>query len=122
MAYTSLPRVNIQLLPGNVVDSFEDRKNVIFGQIGPGGAAITELLYSNVHTAKKADILALFGVGELYHRIDAWRSAIKVDKGGIVPRLDVVPVEPNVTGTFAAGSIAFSGTATSAGSSRRAQA
>ena len=112
---TSNPRVNIQLLPAALVDAFEDRRDLIVGQIQGSGTATSGALVTDVHLKTDAEILGLFGAGELYGRIWSWRSAVNVANGGVIPKLDVIGVAKSGTGVAAAASVAFTGTATSAG-------
>lgn len=111
---TSNPRVNIQLLPAPLVDAFEDRRCIIFGQTGPGGTAVSEALNLDLHVATDAQIQALFGTGDLYWRIVAWRNGAQVSDGGILPTLDVVAIDP-AAGTAAEATVQFTGAASADG-------
>lgn len=111
---TSNPRVNIQLLPAALVDAFADRSNVIFGQTGTGGTAISEALNSDMHLATDAALQTLFGTSDLYRKILAWRSGAQVSDGGVLPTLDVVAIAA-VDGTAASSTVTFTGNATAAG-------
>ena len=113
---TSNPKVNIQLLPAAVVDAFEDRRDLIVGQTQGSGTAVSGALNTDVHLLTDAEIRALVGTGELYWRIVSWREAVNVAGGGIIPKLDVISLDEGSTPTDATSSIAFSGTATAAGS------
>lgn len=107
---TSNPIVNVQLLPAAIVDAFEDRRDIIFGQTGPTGNATSGALVQNVEALTDAQISALFGDDELYYRIRSWlRGNDKYSP------LDVIAVDPNGSGVAATSEIAFTGTATAAG-------
>lgn len=112
---TSNPRVNIQLLPAAIVDAFEDRRDIIFGQTGPGGSAVSEALNQNLHVATDAELQALFGTGDTYQRILAWRSGAQVTDGGILPVLDAVAIDESGTGVEAESTVQFAGAATTDG-------
>ena len=112
---TSNPRVNIQLLAAALVDAFEDRRDVIFGQTGPGGTAVDEALNLDLHVATDAQLQTLFGTGDTYQRILAWRSGAQVSDGGILPVLDVVAIDESGTGVAAASTVQFTGSATADG-------
>lgn len=112
---TSNPRVNIQLLPAALVDAFDDRRNIIFGQIGAGGGAISEALNADLHVATDAQIQALFGTGDLYWKIRAWRNGAQVSDGGILPTLDVIGISPAGGATAASSDIVIGGPATADG-------
>lgn len=113
---TSNPRVNIQLLPAALVDAFEDRRCIIFGQTGPGGAAVSEALNLNLHIATDAQLQALFGTSDLYWKILAWRNGAQVSDGGILPALDVVSIDAGGGATAAESTITFTDPATADGS------
>jgi len=112
---TSNPRVNIQLLPAALVDAFEDRRCIIFGQTGPGGAAVSEALNIDMHLATDAVLQTLFGTADLYQKILAWRSGAQVSDGGILPTLDVIAIDESGTGVAADSTVQFTGTATADG-------
>lgn len=112
---TSNPRVNIQLLPAAVVDAFDDRRDIIFGQTGPGGAAVSEALNVDLHVATDAQLQALFGTADTYQRILNWRSGAQVSDGGIIPVLDVIAIDESGTGAEAEGTVQFTGNATADG-------
>ena len=112
---TSNPRVNIQLLPAALVDAFEDRRDLIVGQRGPNGTAVSGALVTDVHLKTDAEIRGLFGAGELYWRIWSWRSAVNVANGGVIPKLDVISAAKSGTGAEATAEIAFTGPATADG-------
>jgi len=112
---TSNPRVNIQLLPAPLVDAFEDRRNLIVGQTGTSGTAVSGALNIDVHLLSDAAIRGLFGAGELYWRIKSWLAAVNVEQGGVVPKLDVISVTKDGSAVAAAGAVAFTGPATADG-------
>lgn len=112
---TSNPRVNIQLLAAAQVDAFADRRNLIVGQKGVGGTATTKVLVQNVHLLTDTAIATQFGTGEMYFRILEWKAGAQVSDGGIIPVLDVIPVD-EVSGTAASCTLTFTGTATADGS------
>ena len=106
---TSNPKVNIQLLPAAVVDAFEDRRDIIFGQIGDTGAAVDGALNVDVHTLTTAEIKTLFGDDTfLTNQILAW---LNVNEG--FSPLDVIGKDP--IGTVGTGLLTVVGTATSDG-------
>ena len=109
---TSNPRVNVQLLPAALVDAFEDRRDIIFGQTGPGGTAVSEALNTDIHVSTDAQLQTLFGTGDTYQRILAWRSGAQVSDGGILPVLDVIGVAESGSGVAATQTTQFTGTAT----------
>ena len=113
---TSTPRVNVQLLSASLVDAFRDRRDLIVGQNAAAGTAADKTLVLDVHLLTTAQIKVEFGDDELFHRIRAWRRAIQVDDGGILPALDVIPIDANGGGTAATATIVMSGTATADGS------
>jgi phage tail sheath gpL-like len=110
---TSNPNVTIQLLADAVVDAFEDRRDIIFGQLGVTGTptAVSDALNTNVEAMTTAEIKALVGDdGYLLYTILAWKAA-----NGSKSPLDVVAVTAGA-GNAATGSITFAGTnPTSAG-------
>ena len=112
---TSNPKVNIQLLPAPIVDAFEDRRDLIVGQTGTGGTAVSGDLNIDMHLKTLAELRGLFGEDKLYWDIVSWREAVNVDNGGIIPKLDVIGVDADGGGTAATASHAFSGTATADG-------
>jgi len=108
---TSNPQVNIQLLPAAIVDAFEDRRDIIFGQIGDSGAAVDGALNVDVHTLTTAEIKTLFGDDTfLTNQILAW---INVNEA--FSPLDVIGMDPSGTGATGTGVLTIVGTATSAG-------
>ncbi len=111
----SQPIVNIQLLAAQTVDTFKDRRNLIVGQTGVGGTASDKVLVQDVHLLTDDQLITQFGNDHLYGSIVQWRSAVDVTGGGIIPKLDVIPVAPNGSGVAATSEIDFSGTATEDG-------
>jgi len=108
---TSRPEVNIQLLPAAVVDAFEDRRDIIFGQIGDSGAAVDGALNVDVHTLTTAAIKVLFGDDTfLTNQILAWKNTNESYSA-----LDVIGKDPSGTGTTGTGKVTFTGNATSDG-------
>lgn len=112
---TSNPRVNIQLLPAALVDAFEDRRCIIFGQTGPGGSAVSEALNTDLHVATDAQLQALFGTGDMYQKIISWRNGAQVSDGGILPTLDAISIAPAGGATASTATITVTGTATADG-------
>lgn len=107
----SNPKINIQLLPAALVDAFEDRRDIVFGQIGSSGAAVDGELNTNVHTLTTAEIKTLFGDDTfLTNQILAWLSSNESHSP-----LDVVGKDPAGGATAATGVITFTGPATSDG-------
>lgn len=111
----SQPLVTIQLLAAQIVDTFKDRRNLIIGQTGLGGTAVDKALITDVHLMTDAQLITIFGNDYLYGEIVAWRTAVNVVGGGIIPVLDVISVSPNGGGTAATSIFTFTGTATAAG-------
>ncbi len=101
----SQPRIGIRLLPAALVDAFADRRDLIVGFTAVGGTATSEVLQQNVQNLTNAQLISLFGTGELYYRIQYWRSG----NGGYSP-LDVLPISPT-TPAFATASFQFTGAA-----------
>lgn len=99
----SQPNIGIQLLPAAVVDAFDDRRDLVIGAVASGGAAVDGALNQNVHLLTNTELQALFGTGELYFRIQYFRSA----NGGYSP-LDVIAITPT-TGTQATATFVVSG-------------
>lgn len=112
---TSNPRVNIQLLPAALVDAFDERRDIIFGQTGTGGSAVSEALNTDMHVATDAELQTLFGTGDLYWKIKAWREGAQVSDGGILPPLDVIGIDAAGGATAASATIVVSGPATADG-------
>lgn len=109
---TSNPRINIQLLPAALVAAFADRRDLIVGQTGSGGAAVDGVLNQEVQSLNTAEIKALFGANsELTYRILAWLGP----NGGYSP-LDVIAKDPSGTAVASTATITFAGAATSDGS------
>jgi phage tail sheath gpL-like len=109
---TSNPNVTIQLLADAVVDAFEDRRDIIFGQIGTTGTptAVSDALNANVEAMTTAEIKTLFGIdSNMTNTVLDWKTA-----NGSKSPLDVVGVTAGA-GNAATGTITFVGTATSAG-------
>lgn len=108
---TSNPKVNIQLLPAALVDAFDDRRDIIFGQIGATGTAVDGALNVDVHTLTTAEIKTLFGSDTfLTNQILAWLSSNEA-----YSPLDVIGKDPAGGGVAATGVITFGGTATTDG-------
>lgn len=108
---TSNPKVNIQLLPAALVDAFEDRRDIIFGQIGASGTAVDGELNVDVHTLTTAEIKMLFGADTfLTNQILAWLSSNESKSP-----LDVIGKDPAGGATAATGIVTFTGAATSDG-------
>ncbi len=115
MSVVSQPLVNIQLLQAQVVDAFRDRRNAIVSQNGATGTATDKELVQDVHLMSDTDMRTNFGVGFLYQQIIAWRETVNVSGGGVVPVLDVIPVDPSGTGVAATATLQFTGSATADG-------
>lgn len=111
----SNPRINIQLLPAAIIQSFDDRRDIIFGQIEGAGTAVSDALNFNMHLATEDELKTLFGTGDLFHRILQWRSGVSITGGGIVPILDVIGVDEAGGATDAENTITFAGPATADG-------
>jgi len=108
---TSNPKVNIQLLPAALVDAFEDRRDIVFGQIGASGTAVDGALNVDVHTLTTAEIKTLFGDDTfLTNQILAWLASNESKSP-----LDVIGKDPAGGATAATGVITFTGAATSDG-------
>lgn len=112
---TSNPKVNIQLLQGPVVQAFEDRKDLMVVQ-NSGGSATSGALNTDVHLLTRAQVRALVGEDEAYHRINSWFRGVNKDNSVVIPKLDVIALDPNGSGVAATAEVAFSGTATADGS------
>jgi len=111
---TSNPKVTIQLLPAAIVDAFEDRRDLIVGQLGDAITVNSGDLIQNVHLMTQAQIRTLFGSNsDLTHRILMWQQG----NGSFSP-LDVIGLTASTTGSpaKAAGTITFTDTATADGS------
>ena len=109
------PKVNISLLPAAIVDAFDERKDLITGQLSAGATATSGALLQNFHSLRDDEIRTLVGTGDLYWNIVSWRDGAQVSDGGVVPTLDVIGLDPNGSGVAATSSIVFSGTATADG-------
>lgn len=108
---TSNPEINIQLLPAALVDAFEDRRDIIFGQIGGSGTAVDGDLNVDVHTLTTAEIKTLFGDDSfLTNYILAWLASNEAESP-----LDVIGKDPAGGAIAATGIITFTGAATSDG-------
>ncbi len=110
---TSNPRVTIQLQESALVDAFEDRRDLIVGQLGVDATATSGDLIENVENTTvytDADLRTTFGADELYHRIVAWRTA----NGGYSP-LNVIGLDADGGATAATSSIQLIGAATGDG-------
>lgn len=111
---TSNPRVNIQLSQANIVTAFKDRTNLIVGQKGATGTAVSGDLIQDVEFLRDDEIKILLGTGELYHRVAAWRDGVEISDGGILPSLDVIPVDESGTGVAATATAVVAGTSATA--------
>lgn len=107
---TSNPKIQIQLLPADIVDAFEDRRDLIVGQQSIGAKAEPKTLIKDVHLKTIDEIADLFGTGELYYRILMW-----INGNGRYSPLDVITASsPGEVGT-AESIITITGTATADG-------
>ena len=61
MSITANPKVNIQLIPANIVDAFGDRLDLLAGQMTGAGTATDGALYENVQAMTPTVINGLFG-------------------------------------------------------------
>ena len=111
MSATSNPRINISLLPAAIVSAFADRRDLLVGVVPTAATATTGALVQNVNSLTLAQKRAQFGTGELFGRVQKWLAS----NAGNSP-LDVIAVKENGAGTAATAIIAFTGTATAAGS------
>lgn len=108
---TSNPKVTIALSPAAIVDAFEDRRDIIFGQTGPSGTAVDGALNVDVHTLTTAEIKTLFGDDSfLTNYIQSW---LDVNEGK--SPLDVISKDESGTGVAGTGVLTFTGAATSDG-------
>ena len=88
---TSNPKFNVQLLPAAVVDAYAGRRDLIVGQIGAGGSAVTGELALDIHLKTIPEIRGLFGDGsDLTHKVLMFLAA-----NGAYSSLDVIAVAPN---------------------------
>lgn len=113
---TSNPKVTIQLLPAAIVDAFEDRRDLIVGQLGDEITTGDGELVQDVHLMTQAQIRNTFGAqSDLTHRIFMWQQG----NGSFSP-LDVIGLIKSSSGSpaKAEGTITFTGTATAAGTFR----
>jgi phage tail sheath gpL-like len=110
MAATSNPRINISLLPAAIVDAFADRRDLIVGVMPTAATATSGALVQNVNSLTLAQRRTQFGTGELFGRVEKWLQS----NAGNSP-LDVIGIDEAGAGTAATASIAFTGTATAAG-------
>ena len=88
---TSNPNVSVSLLAAAVVDAYEDRRDVIFGQIGANGSptAVSDALNTNVEAMTTTEIKTLFGADSyLTNMVLDWKTS-----NGSVSPLDVVGVD-----------------------------
>lgn len=104
------PKFNIQVLPAGLVDSFADRRDLIVGQTGSGGTATDMGLVTDVQALTNAELLALFGTGDLYYSILSFRGG----NGGYSP-LDVIAFDPEAAQAAATAIVGITGTATANG-------
>ena len=107
---TSYPKTTIQLLPAAIVTAFAERNDLITGQLGTGATATDGALNTNVQSLSEAELRILFGDDHLYNTIIKYNSG----NDGYTP-LSVIGLDASGTGVAATGSIAFTGTSTSAG-------
>lgn len=102
---TSNPKIQIQLLPAAIVDAFEDRRDLIVGQLGSSGTATPGSLIRDVHTKSVFEIRTLFGNDtELSYRIFLWLKG-----NGSYSPLDVIPVARAADEDAASATITVSG-------------
>ena len=114
----NLPDVNVQLIAADAVNAFGTRRNIIFGQKLASGTAGDKELVQNVHTMTLTQIAGLFGTGELYWRIVAWRNGVAINAVRVVQPLDVIGANPNSLGATPTAVVSIAGTATAAGTIR----
>lgn len=107
MAGATNPRINIQLLPADIVQAFEERKDLLVGQIETiQSHAVSGQLYTNVQNLTDDEIDYLFSPwSELTQRIDQYLKATNR-----IVRLDVIPIADPGGGSASGGTIEFSGT------------
>ena len=104
---TSNPEINADLLAAPLVDAYEDRRDIIFGQLGTTGSptGVSNALNTNVEAMTTAEIKTLFGADSyLTNCILDWKTSNE----SLSP-LDVVAVTGG-GGNAATGSITFAGT------------
>lgn len=111
---TSNPKVTIQLLPAPIVTAVAGRRDLIVGQLGASATAVSGALNQNIQALTDAEIRTLLGANvDLTYRVLEWRAGNDNNS-----QLDVIGLDESGTGTQAAGTIAFSGTATADGTYR----
>lgn len=117
----SNPKTNIQILPASHVVTNEEQRILFVAQKTATGTAPAGVLVESIGNLKEED--TLFGADS--QLAGAIRAAKRYNK---LSKYDVIPLDDNAGGVAAAGSIAFSGDATEAGTytiylgSRRNQA
>lgn len=106
------PRVTVQLLPANIVQALDERRDLLVGQLGPSATATSGVVLDNIKQYSKSTLKSLLGQGELYQRALAF-----LGPNGGYSKVDVLGVSPagGTTAAAAAGSLAITGTATAAG-------
>ncbi len=108
---TSNPQITVQLLPAEIVDAFADRRDLIVGQTGTAGTAVSGALNQDIQALTTTQIETLFGAtSELTHRIKLW-----LDANGSYSPLDVISVDEGTTPTAATATIVATGTASADG-------
>lgn len=106
----SQPEVTIQLSPANIVTAFQDRNDIIIGQIGDSGTAVDGQLYTDVQALTETQIGVLFGNNtDLFYKIKNFIYA-----NGYYTPLSVIGKD-NSGSTAATAIIAASGAASEAG-------
>ena len=110
MSVVTNPLIDVQLIPANIVDAFADRRLLVCGQQSAAATATSGALYENVQSNTPTEINALFGVrSDLVNSIFQCRDS----SSGYV-QIDVIPID-DASGSAAACTIAFAGTATADG-------
>ncbi len=109
MGVTSLPRITAQLLPAAGEVQLEPYRELIVGQIGSDGVAVSGAYYQDVEAMTDAEIETLFGTkGELRGRIIKARDICDQNCSIWVVGLSAA------AGTAATAALAFAGAATEA--------
>ena len=107
---TSLPTLNLSLLPAAQVTAYTGRRDIIFGQLGASATAVSGALNTGVEALTTAEIKTKFGTNVfLTNCILQWKAT-----NGSYSLLDVIGLDP-AAGTEASGTIEFTGPATSDG-------
>lgn len=107
---TSNPKVTIQLREAALVDAFEDRRDLVVGQLGVGATAVSGALVENVQRMTIAELRTAFGNDEMFHRIRQWQFG----NDGYSP-LHAIGLSPEGSGTAATAEVEFTGTAAANG-------